>query len=202
MSQSSGEFVPLRVRAKGWATRYFSGPIARLLVALHISANAITAIGFFVSVGAAYLLSEGEIVIGGIVMLAGAIMDMFDGAVARLTGKATAFGAFWDSVLDRLGEAAVLFGLLVFYVREDNELGAFLAFGTVVLSIMVSYSRARAEGLNVQGDVGFMGRPERIVVMGIGLLTKYPQYAMGLIMAVSAITIVQRTAHVWRNADH
>jgi CDP-diacylglycerol---glycerol-3-phosphate 3-phosphatidyltransferase len=202
MNQSSGEFVPLRIRAKGWATRYFSGPIARVLIALRISPNAITTAGFFVSVGAAYLLSEGEIVIGGIVMLAGAIMDMFDGAVARLTNKASTFGAFLDSVLDRLGEAAVLFGLLVFYVRDGNEVGAYLAFGTVVLSIMVSYSRARAEGLNVQGDVGFMGRPERIVVMGIGLLTQYPQYAMGAIIAVSAVTIAQRTAHVWRNADH
>ena len=202
MSKFKDEFVPLRIRAKGWATRYFSGPIARGLVALHISANAITIAGFFVAVGAAYLLSQGELVIGGIVMLAGAIMDMFDGAVARITGKASTFGAFLDSVLDRLGEAAVLFGLLVFYIREGNELGAFLAFGTAVLSIMVSYSRARAEGLSVQGDVGLMGRPERIIVMGIGLLSKYPQYAMGVIMAVSAVTIAQRTAHVWRNADH
>jgi CDP-diacylglycerol--glycerol-3-phosphate 3-phosphatidyltransferase len=199
VSQPNGEFVPLRIRAKGWATRYFSAPISRVLIALHISPNAITTAGFFVSVGAAYLLSEGEIVLGGIVMLGGAIMDMFDGTVARLTGKASTFGAFLDSVLDRLGEAVVLFGLLVFYVREGDDLGAYLAF---VLSIMVSYSRARAEGLSVQGDVGIMGRPERIVVMGVGLLTKYPQYAMGLIIAVSAVTIAQRTAHVWRNADH
>jgi CDP-diacylglycerol--glycerol-3-phosphate 3-phosphatidyltransferase len=202
MNQPSGEFVPLRIRAKGWATRYFSGPIARVLIALHISPNAITTAGFFVSVGAACLLSEGEIVIGGIIMLAGAIMDMFDGAVARLTNKASTFGAFLDSVLDRLGEAVVLFGLLVYYVHEGNDVGAYLAFGAVVLSVMVSYSRARAEGLNVEGDVGFMGRPERIVVMGIGLLTNYPEYAMGVIIALSAVTIAQRTAHVWRNTDH
>jgi len=147
------------------------------------------------------LLSEGEIVIGGIVMLIGAVMDMFDGGVARMTNTASTFGAYWDSVLDRLGEAAVLFGLLVFYVRDAHELGAFLVFGTVVLSIMVSYSRARAEGLNVPGDVGIMGRPERIVVMGIGLLTQYPEYAMGLIMAASTVTLIQRTLHVRRNAD-
>jgi CDP-diacylglycerol--glycerol-3-phosphate 3-phosphatidyltransferase len=161
----------------------------------------VTTAGFLVAVGAAYLLSEGEIVIGGIVMLIGAIMDMFDGAVARMTNTASTFGAYWDSVLDRLGEAAVLFGLLVFYVRDAHELGAFLVFGTVVLSIMVSYSRARAEGLNVPGDVGIMGRPERIVVMGIGLLTQYPEYAMGLIMAASTVTLIQRTLHVRRNAD-
>ena len=201
MSNADGEFVPLRIRAKGWATTYFSTPVARVLVALHISANVVTTAGFLVAVGAAYLLSEGEIVIGGIVMLIGAIMDMFDGAVARMTNTASTFGAYWDSVLDRLGEAAVLFGLLVFYVRDAHELGAFLVFGTVVLSIMVSYSRARAEGLNVPGDVGIMGRPERIVVMGIGLLTQYPEYAMGLIIAVSTVTLIQRTLHVRRNAD-
>ena len=201
MSNAGGEFVPLRIRAKGWMTTYFSGPVARVLVALHVSANVVTTAGFLVAVGAAYLLSEGQLVIGGIVMLAGAIMDMFDGAVARMTNTASTFGAYWDSVLDRLGEAAVLFGLLVFYVRDTHELGAFLAFGTVVLSIMVSYSRARAEGLNVPGDVGIMGRPERIVVMGVGLLTQYPEYAMGLVMAVSAVTLAQRTLHVRRNTD-
>jgi CDP-diacylglycerol--glycerol-3-phosphate 3-phosphatidyltransferase len=161
----------------------------------------ITVFGLFVSMGAGYLIAEGFLIWGGVVMLAGAIMDMFDGAVARMTGKASTFGAFLDSVLDRLGEAAVLMGLLAFYVRGGDELGAYLAFGTVVLSIMVSYSRARAEGLDIQGDVGFMGRPERIVVLGAGLLLRMPEYALGLIMVVSAITIGQRMAHVWRNTD-
>ena len=202
MSHDKGRLVPIRVRAKGWTTRYFSGPVARVLIALRISPNAITMAGFLVSVAAAYLISEGGFITGGIVMLGGAVMDMFDGAVARLTGKASTFGAFLDSILDRLGEAAILFGLLVFYVREANEFGSFLAFGTVVLSIMVSYSRARAEGLGVSGDVGIMGRPERVVLMGIGLLTMYPEYAMGMIIVVSIITMLQRTAHVWRNADH
>lgn len=199
VSTPQNSFVPLRTRARKWGTQYFSGPIARALVALHISANMITVAGFVVSAIAAYIISNGGLVIGGIVMLAGAVMDMFDGAVARLTNSASKFGAFLDSVLDRLGEAVVLFGLLVFYVRDTNELGTFLAFGTVVLSIMVSYSRARAEGLDVPGDVGFMGRPERIVVMGAGLLLQRPEYAMGLIMVVSLITIAQRTAHVRRN---
>jgi CDP-diacylglycerol--glycerol-3-phosphate 3-phosphatidyltransferase len=192
---------PPRIRAKAWATRYFSGPIARALIALHITANAITVGGFLVAAGGAYLISEGELFVGGIVMLAGAAMDMFDGAVARLSGKASAFGAFLDSVMDRLGEAVVLFGLLVFYVREADELGAWLAFGTVVLSYTVSYTRARAEGLGIPGDVGFMGRPERVIVLGAGLLLGYEQYALGLIMALSAVTVAQRVAHVWRKAD-
>lgn len=200
MSTSPGRFLPLRTKAKGWTARYFTGPIARFLVAVHISPNMITVAGFAVSAIAAYLISEGGLVVGGAVMLTGAIMDLFDGAVARLTNTASRFGAFLDSMLDRLGEAAVLFGLLLFYARDGHELGALLAFGTVVLSIMVSYSRARAEGLNVPGDVGLMGRPERVVVMGAGLLTQLPEYAMAIVMIGSAITIAQRTAHVWRNA--
>jgi len=202
LSHQSEGFVPLRVRAKGWATRYFSGPIARVLIALHVSPNMITVFGLLVSMAAGYVIADGRLFWGGVIMLAGAIMDMFDGAVARMTGKASTFGAFLDSVLDRLGEAAILMGLLSYYARAGHELGAYLAFGTVVLSIMVSYTRARAEGLGVQGDVGFMGRPERIVVMGVGLLVRYPPYAMGLIMVVSVVTIAQRTAHVWRNTDH
>ncbi|MEX2599564.1 MAG: CDP-alcohol phosphatidyltransferase family protein [Dehalococcoidia bacterium] len=191
-------FTPLRIRAKVWATRYFSAPIARVLIAMRVTPNMITFAGFVVSCVSAYVVSEGHLLIGGVIMLAGAIMDMFDGAVARMTGTASRFGAFFDSVMDRLGEAAVLFGLLVFYVQDAHTLGAYLAFGAMVASIMVSYSRARAEGLGVEGDVGFMGRPERIVVLGAGLLLGYPMYALGLILAVAGVTTIQRTIYVWR----
>ena len=160
----------------------------------------ITIAGFLVSAIAAYIISDGMLVVGGVVMLAGSIMDMFDGAVARLTNTGSKFGAYLDSMLDRFGEAVVLFGLLVYYVRNTSELGIVLAFGTVVLSIMVSYSRARAEGLAIQGDGGFMGRPERIVVLGAGLLLQLPEYAMGIIILTSLITIVQRSKHVLHNA--
>ncbi|MCH6552273.1 MAG: CDP-alcohol phosphatidyltransferase family protein [Planctomycetes bacterium] len=135
---------------------------------------------------------------GGIVMLAGAAMDMYDGAVARLGGKESTFGAMLDSVLDRLGETAVLFGLLVFYVRAANDGGAYLAFGALAASLMVSYLRARSEGLGVPGDVGLMGRPERIVVLGAGLLLGYPAWALGIIAALASLTVVQRAVHVWR----
>ncbi|MEX2430315.1 MAG: CDP-alcohol phosphatidyltransferase family protein, partial [Dehalococcoidia bacterium] len=146
---SASSFTPLRIRAKGWATRYISGPVARALIALHVTPNMITFAGFVVACVAAYIIAEGHLLLGGVVMLAGAIMDMFDGAVARMTGKASVFGAFFDSVMDRLGEAAVLFGLLAFYVRDGHTLGAYVTFGALVVSLMVSYTRARAEGLNV-----------------------------------------------------
>lgn len=187
-----------RLQVRAWAARVVVEPPARLLLALHIHPNAITAAGFAVAVAAAYLLAEGRLWEGGIVMLAGAAMDMYDGAVARLGGKESTFGAMLDSVLDRLGEVAVLFGLLVFYVRAGDDAGAYLAFGALASSLMVSYLRARSESLGVPGDVGLMGRPERIVVLGAGLLLGYPAWALGIIAGLGALTVVQRAVHVWR----
>lgn len=195
---STSSFTPLRVRAKGWATRYVSNPVARALIALGVTPNMVTFAGFAVACMAGYIIAEGGLLLGGVVMLAGAIMDMFDGAVARMSGRASTFGAFFDSVMDRLGEAAVLFGLLAYYVRDSHELGAYLAFGALVASLMVSYTRARAEGLDVLGDIGFMGRPERIVVLGAGLLLGYPLYALALILIVAGFTTAQRIVYVWR----
>ena len=187
-----------RLQVRAWAARFVVEPPARLLLALHIHPNAITAAGFAVAAAAAYLLAEGLLWQGGIVMLAGAALDMYDGAVARLGGKESTFGAMLDSVLDRLGEIVVLFGLLVFYVRGADDVGAYLAFGALAASLMVSYLRARSEGLGVPGDVGLMGRPERIVVLGAGLLLGYPAWALGIIAALGSLTVVQRAVHVWR----
>ncbi len=187
-----------RLQVRAWAARFVVEPPTRLLLALHIHPNAITAAGFAVAVAAAYLLAEGRLWQGGIVMLAGAALDMYDGAVGRLGGKESRFGAMLDSVLDRLGEVVVLFGLLVFYVRAGDDTGAYLAFGALAASLMVSYLRARSEGLGVPGDVGLMGRPERIVVLGAGLLLGYPSWALGIIAALASLTVVQRAVHVWR----
>ncbi len=188
-----------RLHAKEWAERRVSRPIARVLIALHIPANAITLAGLGVAGGAAYLIAEGRLFAGGAVMLAGAALDMLDGAVARLANSASRFGAYFDSVVDRAGEAVVFFGLLAFYVRDGHALGAYLAFGAAFAAMLVSYSRARAEGLGVQGDVGLLGRPERIVVLGIGLLLGYPLYAMGIIAGLALLTSLQRLWHVHRN---
>jgi CDP-diacylglycerol--glycerol-3-phosphate 3-phosphatidyltransferase len=190
----------LRVPAKVWASRYFSHPIARVLLALHVGPNLLTFAGFLVACAGAWLLAEGSIFWGGVVMLAGAVMDMFDGAVARLGGKASVFGAFFDSVMDRLGEAVVLAGIAMFYVREGHELGVVLAIAALVASVMVSYTRARAEGLDIEGDVGVLGRPERIVVLGAGLLSGYVLWALGVIAAVAGFTVLQRVWYVWRRA--
>ncbi len=192
-----GSLAP-RLRARGIVSRFISNPLARLLIALRVSPNAITLAGFCVAAYSAYLIADGRLFIGGVVMLAGAAMDMLDGAVARLSGKASTFGAFFDSVMDRLGEAVVLFGLAVYYTRGDDALGVYLAFAALTSSMMVSYLRARAEGLAIPGDVGLMGRPERVVVLGVALLAGYPSYGLGLIAAFASLTVLQRGWGVWR----
>ena len=187
-----------RLRARETAERYVAHPVARALIALRVSANMLTLAGFGVAVVAAWLLADGRLFLGGVVMLAGAALDMFDGAVARLSGKASTFGAFFDSVMDRLGEAVVLFGLAVHYMRGADATGVYLAFGALTASLMVSYLRARAEGLSVPGDVGFLGRPERVVVLGVALLVGYPAWGLGIIAVVGALTVLQRAWHVRR----
>ena len=188
-----------RLHARQWAERRVSRPIARLLIALHISPSAITLAGLAVAGGAAYLIAEGRLLAGGAVMLAGAALDMLDGAVARLANSAGRFGAYLDSVADRAGEAVVFFGFLAFYVHDGHLLGAHLAFAAAIAAMLVSYSRARAEGLGVTGDVGLLGRPERVVVLGAGLLLGYPLYALGVIVALALLTSLQRLWHVHRN---
>ena len=156
-----------RLRLRGLMTRVFVQPIARGLIAMKVTPNLITLVGFGVAAYSAYLLSDGHLLIGGIVMLIGAAMDMFDGTVARLSGKDSVFGAFFDSVMDRLGEAAVLFGLAVFYVRDGHDLGAYLAFGALTASMMISYLRARAEGLSIPGDVGLLDARSESLCWGL-----------------------------------
>ncbi len=196
-AQTVSSLVP-RLRTRGLITRLISNPVARVLIALRISPNLITLAGFGVAAYSAYLLSDGRLLIGGIVMIIGAAMDMLDGAVARLAGKESTFGAFFDSVMDRLGEAVVLFGLAVFYMRASDALGVYLVFGALTSSMMVSYLRARSEGLAIPGDVGLLGRPERVVVLGVALLAGYPLHGLGVIAALASLTVVQRGWHVWR----
>ena len=187
-----------RLHARAWITRYVSTPLARVLLALHVPPNALTLAGLAVAAAAGYLLAEGHLLIGGIVMLLGAVGDMLDGAMARLGSRVSRFGAFLDSVADRLSESVVFFGLLIYYVDQSHELGAYLSVGALVASMMVSYLRARSESLGVSADVGFMGRPERIVVLSVGLLVGYPLPALGVILALASLTVVQRVVHAAR----
>lgn len=185
-----------RERLREASARYFEGPVARALNAVGIGPNVVTLLGLTVAAGAGHLISRGYLFWGGLVLLLASVMDLLDGALARLTGRATPLGAALDSVVDRLAEAIVLLGVFVFYLRGDHNIGAYLAFGTLVASYMVSYTRARGEGLGIaMKESGLVTRTERVVIMVGGLLTGWLLAALVIISAFSAIATAQR---IWR----
>ena len=180
---------------------YFEQPGARMFRALGFSPNSITVLGFLVCVASAYLVASGWLVWGGVVFLAGGVLDLFDGALARMTGQDSPFGALLDSVFDRLGEAALFVGLGVYALRGDHS-DDYRAWFIVVLLLAlifsqgVSYLRARGEGLGVFTRAGVMTRTERVVILGAGLILGWiPWLLLGilaLIAAVSCFTLFQR----------
>jgi CDP-diacylglycerol---glycerol-3-phosphate 3-phosphatidyltransferase len=182
--------------------RGFVQPLAVALARAGIQANWLTYLGFLLNVGVAVVVAEGWLGIGGALFLIVNALDFLDGAVARAAGTAGAFGAFLDSVLDRYSEAVVFVGLIVWYSRADDTFAVIVTALALSGSFMVSYCRARAEGLGLDCEVGLLQRPERIVVLGIGLmLTEYTHHLVlvGVLVALALLTNVtayQRMRHV------
>src|SRR5258706_5727049 len=143
----------------------------------HISPNILTFIGVAINVGSGMLFGFGRFFWAGIVLIVANLFDMLDGQVARLSGRVTSFGGFLDSSLDRLSDMVVFVGLMVFYARDTefhSTLNVFLAGAGLMGSVMVSYASARAESLIPKCDVGFLRRPERVVLFIIGALSTHP----------------------------
>ena len=189
--------LPGREQFRSAVLRYVELPGARFLRALKFTPNSITLIGFAVTVAAAFLVGIGWLFVGGIVFLSGSALDLMDGALARLTGTASPFGALLDSVFDRMSEAAIFVGLGVYSIREDFSDDYRLFFILVVLlalvfSQIVSYLRARGEGLGVFTKAGIMTRPERVVLLGIGMLADQIEWFLLAIAVVSCVTLFQR----------
>ena len=193
--------MPGREQLRGALRSYFEEPGARLFHALGFSPNSITLLGFAVCVVSAYLVASGWLIWGGVVFLAGSILDLMDGALARLTGQGTPFGALLDSVFDRLGEAALFVGLGIYALRGDHS-GDYRAFFITALLLAlifsqgVSYLRARGEGLGVFTRAGLMTRTERVILLGAGLLLGWIPWLLPgllvLIAVVSCFTLFQR----------
>ena len=179
--------------------------IARVLVKLGFSPSGLTVIGVLIACVAAALIAQGMLAAGGIVMLIAGVFDMFDGAVARMTDRATKFGALFDSVMDRVSEAVVLLGLLWFYLEDGEQLGAVLVYVSIVGSTLVSYVRARAEGLGIECKSGLMQRPERVATLGAGIIVGQwwepaVLIVLGVIAALTVVTTVQRVVETARGA--
>ena len=167
-------------------------PIVRVLASLGIGPAALTTAGLIGNVFAAALIVDGSLLAGGFVLLLASALDMLDGALARATGSASRFGAMFDSVLDRFSEAVVLFGIAWYAIESGNREQALLAFAAVVGSLMVSYVRARAEGLNLQLRDGIFTRAERVVLTGAMLILGYVTIGLWILATLSLFTAFQR----------
>ena len=190
-----------REQLRGAVRSYFEEPGARFFKAMGLTPNAITLLGFAVCVVSAYLVASGWLLWGGVAFLVGSILDLMDGALARLTGQGSPFGALLDSVFDRLGEAALFVGLAIYALRADlgDEYRATFITSLLLALIFsqgVSYLRARGEGLGVFTRAGLMTRTERVALLGIGLLLGWiPWVLPGVLIAiagVSCFTLFQR----------
>ena len=175
-----------------------------------LSPNMLTVIGFLLNFPAAIVLGlGGNWFWGGVLVLVAGSFDMLDGAVAKVTNKTSTFGAFLDSTLDRCGEAVVFGGLLYYYQSSpaNGQHGeALLVYVSVVGSLMVSYTKARAEGLNIQSKgVGLLPRPDRVLLVAFGaILTTWVDWAMLVALWILAVgttyTTIQRITHTWMEA--
>jgi CDP-diacylglycerol--glycerol-3-phosphate 3-phosphatidyltransferase len=171
--------------------------IIGVCVALGIHPNVLTFVGVIINVGAAVALGKQQFVLAGVIMIGAAMFDFIDGKVAHLSGKQSLFGAFWDSTLDRLSDQILFFGLIHLYSnlrRTDYVMVTALA---MIFSIMISYSRARAESLIEKCKVGFMERPERIVLFWIGAFTNRMAAVMWVILVLSIITVYNRIHYTY-----
>jgi CDP-diacylglycerol---glycerol-3-phosphate 3-phosphatidyltransferase len=175
-------------------------PIARS----RISPNMLTVVGLLFNILNAVVIGRGYLFAAGVLLLFAGIFDMADGALARVKDAASEFGDFLDATLDRLAEASIGLGLLWHALVEQDDLQAGLIYAVVLGSVMISYARARAEVLKLDCEVGLMPRPERIVMLAVGLILAQAtnEVALTIILMVLCLstyyTVAQRIVHVYR----
>ena len=172
--------------------------IINLSVALGVHPNLLTLIGVLINVVAAWALAKDRFILAGVIMIVANIFDFIDGKVAHITGKQSEFGAFWDSTLDRFSDLALFTGLIWLYSSLGREGYVLIATLTLIFSIMTSYTRARAESLIAKCKVGFMERPERIVLFMIGAFTNRMAAVLWVILVLSIFTVADRIIHTYR----
>lgn len=179
-------------------------PIVGVLSKSGITPNTLTLINLALNIVAAYFIATGHFIIGGVLILGSGLFDLLDGALARFSKQTTKFGAVLDSTVDRISEAATLCGLLIWYVAEGGTtLEIVLVLVVLVGSFLVSYIRARAEGLGWQCQVGLFTRAERVIVLAIGLLVSGVSVhsvfvALWVLAVFASITVVQRLVYLWK----
>lgn len=176
---------------------FLDRPLSPVAKRLKVNPNVITVTGFLITTAAAITIPY-NLKLGGILILCGGLFDMLDGVIARVNNRSTNFGAFLDSVLDRYADSFLLIGFLWFFLKNNSILGMFLSLGALVGTLIISYTRARAEGLGRDCHTGLMERPERIILMIFGALTGLVLPIMWIMLVLTHVTVVQRVFHVWK----
>src|SRR3954454_11077858 len=176
--------------------------IVRWLALSKIHPNALTFIGLLINIWAAWLFSEGKLFAAGLVVVGASVFDMVDGRVARATNQVTRFGGFFDSVLDRYSDLALYMGVLVWYASINRPFYIVLTAIVMTGSVMVSYTRARAENSIPKCKVGFLERPERVVLIILGALGDRMAAVLWVIAVLSNLTVIARMIYTWQEAQH
>src|ERR1700689_1679603 len=185
-------------RKIGEGGRWLLEKIVHLVASTGINPNLLTFFGLIVNFWAAVLFATGMFPLAAAVILFAGFLDMLDGQVARREKRVTAFGAFFDSTLDRYSDMALYMGLLVYYAQAGRTSYVILAAVATAGSVMVSYSRARAESLIPLCKVGFMERPERMVLLMLGGAFDRMAPALWVIAVVSTLTVIHRIVYTWQ----
>jgi phosphatidylglycerophosphate synthase len=176
---------------------FLDTPLNHIARRIPCSPNTLTFAGFLITVFAAIVIPK-SIRLGGILILIGGIFDVIDGVVARTRGKATKFGAFLDSVLDRYSDAFLFLALSWYFIAKGSLIGVYLSLGTLVGAFLISYARARAEGIGESCHTGIMERPERIILLAFAAITGWLLPILWIMLILTHITVFQRIYHVWR----
>ncbi len=191
-------FEKYRISLRSVLDSFLVNPILFLLLKLKLTPNAVTFLGFLICCISAYFISSGSFLIGGLLVLFSGFMDIFDGALARKMELMSDRGAFLDSTFDRLSEAIVLIGLIYFFSTSNETNLVLLTSLSLVFSILISYLRARIEGLGYNSKGGFFTRPERVLVVSLGLIFFSPELTVTLLAIATTAGLFHRFLIFWR----
>ncbi len=185
--------------ARKWSARLIR-PIAELLGNLGLTPNAVTVLGLALTIAVAAVIATGRTQLGGVLLIITLAFDAVDGTLARLTGSTSPFGAFLDSTLDRWAEVALYSALVWLFLQQGQDAGVMLATAAMATSLLVSYTRARAEGVGIPCKEGLLTRFERMLLLIAGLIFNQVILALAVIAILAGITAVQRIWVTWRQS--
>ena len=176
---------------------FLDRPLSPIAKKLKVSPNTITVAGFLITVTAAITLPY-NMKVGGVLILCSGFFDIIDGVIARVNNRSTDFGAFLDSVLDRYSDSFLLLGFSWYFLKNGSIPGMFLSLGTMIGALIISYTKARAEGLGKNCHTGLMERPERLLLMAFCALTGWIMPVMWVLLVLTHVTVIQRIYHTWK----